>query len=367
MTATRVREKEREREAGQVTFSFHSFHSWIENKPGRPLAAPIAIAPMAMMRLAHPDGELAMASAAARAGLPMVVSTMGTAALEDVADAAKAAAAAAGTATATPPLLFQLYVTRDRAFTASLVQRAEAAGFAAIVVTVDVPVLGKREADERLGFALPPGLRLANLEGLADDGDESAGSAAGGAAASTTASVATAASPGSRLAALFQRNIDASLTWTFVAWLRTVTRLPIWVKGVLAPDDALLALRAGVGGLIISNHGGRQLDGAPAAADCVRPIAAAVRRRIPVWVDGGVRRGADVLRALALGADGVLVGRPILYGLALGGVGGAGAALDLLTGELRRSMALAGCPTLADARRVVLLGPGEAPEVSSRL
>jgi isopentenyl diphosphate isomerase/L-lactate dehydrogenase-like FMN-dependent dehydrogenase len=331
------------------------------------LAAPILVAPMAMQRLAHPDGEAGMAGAAVDAGLGMVVSTMGTAPLEEVAGAAREAAAASASSSATgpalppqPPLLFQLYVTRDRAFTASLVRRAEAAGYGAIVVTVDVPVLGKREADERAGFALPPGMRLANLEGLTDGSDTTGASASTGAAPTT-------APDGSRLAALFQRSIDAGLTWSFVAWLKGVTALPIWVKGVLAPDDALLALSAGVDGIVVSNHGGRQLDGAPAAADCVGPIAAAVRRRVPVWVDGGVRRGADVLRALALGADGVLLGRPALYGLALGGRDGAAAALRTLCDELGRVMALAGCATLADARRVALLGPGDVPAVSSRL
>ena len=347
---------------------------------GRTLAAPILVAPMAMQRLAHPDGELAMAAAAARAGLPMVVSTMGTARLEEVvrAGAAAAAAAAAGggagaaSSSSTspqpppPPFLFQLYVTRDRDFTAALVRRAEDAGYAAIVVTVDVPVLGKREADERHGFALPPGLRLANLECLDDGGRPSSPGGGSGVQASAGAGPAT-APDGSRLAALFQRSIDAGLTWAFVAWLRTVTALPIWVKGILAPDDALLALAADVDGIIVSNHGGRQLDGAPAAADCVAPIAAAVRRRIPVLVDGGVRRGADVLRALALGADGVLLGRPALYGLALGGADGAAAALATLVDELGRAMALAGCANLADARRVTLLGPGDVPAVSSRL
>jgi len=319
---------------------------------------------MAMMAMAHPTGEAGMAAGCAAAGLPMVVSTMGTVSLEDVASSARAVNAGL-------PLLFQLYVTRDRAFTAGLVRRAQAAGYAAIVVTVDVPVVGKREADERTGFALPPGLRLANLEGLAADGSsgDRGGATAGesGAASTSTSppSAAAAAAQGSRLAAMLR--IDPSLTWEFVGWLKGVTSLPVWVKGVLSPDDALAALAAGASGLVVSNHGGRQLDGAPAAADCVRPIAAALRRRIPVLVDGGVRRGADVLRALALGADGVLVGRPILYALAIGGADGVEGALGLLVGELQRAMALAGCPTLDHARRVVLLGPGEEPALSSRL
>ena len=300
-------------------------------------------------------------------------------------------------------MLFQLYVTKDRAFCESLVRRAEAARYDALVVTVDVPVLGKREADERLGFGLPPGLELANLVGLRDSSrgsSASSSSASVGATATTTTAAATpttttttptaAASDksknntngGSRLAALFQRQIDASLTLDFLGWLRSKTDLPIWVKGVLHPDDACAAVAAGADGIVVSNHGGRQLDGAPAAADVLEAVVAAVRRQtraerekklggnegatpteIPILVDGGIRRGSDVLRALALGADGVLLGRPALYGLALGGERGAREVLELLKSELERAMALAGCARVSEALgcRGLLLGPGEVP------
>ena len=420
-----------------------------------PLSAPILIAPMAMMKLAHPEGELAMARAARAAGLGMVVSTMGTAPLEEVGRGFAGAVAARGLGppplapssppAPPPPLLFQLYVTKDRAFCESLVRRAESSGYDALVVTVDVPVLGKREADERLGFGLPAGLELANLRGLSDPGSSSgafassfsssasvgatttkaaagasSSAAAAGASSSSAAAGASssaAAAPGgnqgnegSRLAALFQRQIDASLTFDFIRWLRSRTALPIWVKGVLHPDDASAAVAAGADGIVVSNHGGRQLDGAPAAADVLEAVVAAVRRsprrlrrrssgggggggggggsggfggggagsgvfgggggreqdqeeavHIPVLVDGGIRRGSDVLRALALGADAVLLGRPALYGLALDGERGALQVLTLLKAELERAMALSGCARVSDVSRGLLLGPGELP------
>lgn len=360
--------------------------------PGAPssllLSAPILVAPMAMMKLAHRDGELAMARAARAAGLGMVVSTMGTTPLEDVKRSFddrspfSSSSSSSGPPLTRPPMLFQLYVTKDRAFCERLVRRAEEAGYDAVVVTVDVPVLGKREADERLGFGLPPGLELANLRGLGDDSSASSSSASVGAtkttaAAGTSSSSATAASAspeeeqsneGSRLAALFQRQIDASLTFDFLKWLRSKTTLPIWVKGVLHPEDASAAVAAGTDGVVVSNHGGRQLDGAPAAADVLEAVVAAVKRRatgpqqkIPVLVDGGIRRGGDVLRALALGADAVLVGRPALWGLALGGEQGALEVLSLLRGELERAMALSGCARVSDVSRGLLLGPGEVP------
>jgi isopentenyl diphosphate isomerase/L-lactate dehydrogenase-like FMN-dependent dehydrogenase len=309
--------------------------------PGRPRSpSPLLLAPMAMMALAHPGGEVAMARGAAGAGVPMVVSTMGTEALEAVAAAATAGA------------LFQLYVTKDRAFCAALVARAQAARVAALVVTVDVPVLGKREADERTGFALPPGLKLANLEGLGDR--EGGGDAAAGAAVG-------AAGGGSRLAALFQRQIDASLTWVFVDWLKTITTVPIWIKGVLSPADAATAVARGVAAVVVSNHGGRQLDGAVSTADALPAIVDAVAGAVPVYVDGGVRRGADVLRAVALGATGVLIGRPALYGLALAGQAGACNVLAMLRGELERSMALAGVASLdgVRGRRELLVRAGQ--------
>ena len=348
------------------------------------------------MKLAHEEGEIAMARAARAAGLGMIVSTMGTTSLEEVEAAFRSRGAAAAPSSSfsssssspPPPLLFQLYVTKDRAFCESRVRRAERSGYDALVVTVDVPVLGKREADERLGFALPPELELANLRGLSDSSSSGASSASVGATTTTKTETENASNSGSRLAALFQRQIDVSLTFEFLKWLRTKTTLPIWVKGVLHPDDASAAVAAGADGIVVSNHGGRQLDGAPAAADVLEAVVAAVRRQqsprlrsrgsgdgsgdeenheattpvhIPVLVDGGIRRGSDVLRALAMGADGVLLGRPALYGLALDGERGALEVLTLLKRELERAMALSGCARVCDVSRGLLLGPGEVP------
>jgi 4-hydroxymandelate oxidase len=283
---------------------------------GVDLAAPILIAPTAYHCMAHPDGERATASGAAAAGSLYVVSTLATTRLEDV------AAASSG------PKWFQLYVHKDRPFTESLVERAEAAGYAAIVLTVDAPVLGRRLADERNVFLLPPGLTMANLV--------------------TPASMGSTLEEQSMLARYVSNRHDASLTWKDLEWLRGLTSLPLLVKGIVRADDAARAVDHGVAGVIVSNHGARQLDGAPASIDALPGVVAAVAGRCPVLLDGGVRRGTDVLKALALGAAAVLVGRPIVYGLAVGGAEGVERVLTLLKHELSMAMALAGCPRIAD-------------------
>lgn len=279
---------------------------------GLQLPMPILIAPTAYQRLAHPEGERAMARGAAAAGALMVVSTLATTTLEQV------AAAAPG------PKWFQLYIHRDRELTRSLVERAQAAGYAALVLTVDTPLLGRRLADERNGFALPPGLTMANL-----------------------AEAPTAPLSGSALASYCAARHDASVTWTDVDWLRSITRLPILLKGVLRGDDAARAVAQGVAGIIVSNHGARQLDGTPATIDALGEVCTAVAGRCPVLLDGGVRWGTDVLKALGRGAAAVLIGRPALWGLAVGGQEGVTRVLNILRGELERAMALAGCATLA--------------------
>lgn len=279
---------------------------------GLQLPMPILIAPTAYQRLAHPDGELAMAKGAAAVGALMVVSTLATTTLEQV------AAASAG------PKWFQLYIHRDRELTRSLVGRAQAAGYAALVLTVDTPLLGRRLADERNGFALPAGLTMANL-----------------------AEAPSSPLAGSALASYCAARHDASLTWKDLDWLRSLTTLPILLKGVLRGDDAARAVEQGVAGVIVSNHGGRQLDGTPATLDALPEVCAAVAGRCPVLLDGGVRWGTDVLKALGRGATAVLVGRPALWGLAVGGSEGVARVLTLLRGELERAMALAGCPALA--------------------
>jgi len=265
---------------------------------GTELCAPVLVAPTAFHRLAHPDGEVATARGAAAAGTVMVVSMAATTAIEDI-------AAAGG------PLWFQLNPQPDLAFTAAVVRRAERAGCRALVVTVDAPVFGRRERDMRNGFTdLPAGLVCENMR---DD----------------TGRV---------------RDIvmDADLGWDRIDWLRGITGLPIVLKGVLHPADAELAVEHGVSGILVSNHGGRQLDGVVSTVDALPAVVKAVGGRLPILLDGGIRCGTDIVAALALGAAAVLVGRPVLWGLAAGGDDGVREVLELLRADLDRALALAG-------------------------
>ena len=292
---------------------------------GRSHRSPLLVAPLAFARLAHAGGEVAMASAAGAEGMTMAVSTLATTALEQVAEAA------------TAPLWFQLYVFRDRGVTRSLVERAEAAGYEALVVTADAPLLGRREADARNRFVLPEGLFAENLVS-----DEERSLPAGA---------------GSGLEQYFVARLDQSLTWPDVEWLRSITRLPLLVKGVLRADDATQALDHGAAGVIVSNHGGRQLDTAVASIDALPATAAAVDGRAAVLMDGGVRRGTDVVKALALGANAVLVGRPVLWGLAVDGEAGVRHVLRMLRDEIDLAMALCGCPSLDAVDADLLVRP----------
>ncbi|WP_422756146.1 alpha-hydroxy acid oxidase [Micromonospora sp. WMMD708] len=295
---------------------------------GREQAMPVAVAPMAYQRLLHPDGEPALAAAAGAAGVPYVLSTLSSTPVEEV------TAATAG------PVWFQLYWLRDRGLVADLLDRAHSAGCAALMVTVDVPVLGRRLRDVRNGFALPPEVTAANLPAGRDD-------------------LAHAGTPGvSAIAAHTEAAFAPALTWADLAWLRERTGLPLLVKGVLDPRDAVRAADVGVDAVVVSNHGGRQLDGAPATATMLPEVVAAVGERIEVLLDSGVRSGTDVLRALALGASGVLLGRPMLWALAAGGRAGAQAALDLLAVELRDALTLTGCADPTQARRLRTLTGG---------
>jgi 4-hydroxymandelate oxidase len=286
---------------------------------GTAIPSPILVAPTAFHRLAHPDGELATARAAAACGAPFILSTLSTTRVEDV---------MAATAAAPGPVWFQLYVYKDRAATAELVARVEAAGVQALVLTVDAPRLGRRERDVRNRFALPPGLRIENLHGgrardvpppLADSG----------------------------LAAYFAQLIDPALSWKDLSWLRSITRLPVILKGLVRADDAVRAVEHGASAMVVSNHGGRQLDTAPATIEVLPRIAEAVDGRAEILLDGGIRRGTDIVKALALGARAVLIGRPILWGLAVGGQAGVEAVLATLRRELELAMMLCGAPSLA--------------------
>jgi 4-hydroxymandelate oxidase len=274
---------------------------------GQRLAMPVLVAPMAFQRLAHPDGELATVRAAAAAGSLAVLSMGASVAVEQAVAAARGA------------LWFQLYLLRDRGRTREVVTRAAAAGCGAIVLTVDAAVFGRRERDLRNGFQTPAGLSVPAV------GDASF--------------------------AEFATMLDPGLSWDDLDWLRGITELPIVVKGVVRADDAVRAVERGVAGIIVSNHGGRQLDGSPATADVLPAVVAAVAGRAEVLVDGGIRRGADVVRALALGARAVLVGRPILWALAAEGEAGVARALGLLAAEIDRTMALCGCCDVASINR----------------
>ena len=262
---------------------------------GVEVSFPVLVAPMAFQGLAHPDGEQAMARGAAAAGTVMCLSTLSTVSLEDAAEAAPDGAR-----------WFQLYWGPHRAKVQDLVERAEAAGYSAIVVTVDLPEVGRRERDLRTGFEAPT--QLSDV-------------------------------------------VDNSLTWRDLEWLREHTSLPLLVKGVLTAEDATLACEAGVEGIVVSNHGGRQLDGVAASLDALPEIAEAVGDRAEVLLDGGVRRGTDVVKALALGADAVFAGRAALWGLAVGGAEGVERVLALLRDEFTLALALSGCASPAEVTR----------------
>jgi isopentenyl diphosphate isomerase/L-lactate dehydrogenase-like FMN-dependent dehydrogenase len=267
---------------------------------GTRVAAPILVAPVALQKLAHPEGEAATARAAATAGTIMVLSTSATMRPGAVADAAPGA-----------PRWFQVYIFRDRGLTQSLIDEACAHGYSTLVLTVDAPILGRRESAVRVGFHIPDELEVA--------GD------------------------------IFG-NLDASATWRDLEWL-TGHGLPVVLKGVLSPDDARLAIEHGAAAVVVSNHGGRQLDGVPASIDALPRVVEAIAGRAEVLLDSGVRRGVDVLRALALGARAVLVGRPVVFGLAAAGEEGALHVLQLLREEVELGLRLLGCTSPAEVAR----------------
>ena len=294
---------------------------------GKTLAHPILLAPVAYQRLAHPDGELATAHAAAALGAGMVLSTQSSTSLEAVA----AAVLGPSNSTTRGPLWFQLYMLHDRGFTTDLVQRAEAAGYEALVVTVDAPTQGYRDRERRANFKLPAGVSAVNLAGLAE--------------ASTAFTASTLALQLGQ-SALFDGLLATAPTWADMAWLQSITCLPIILKGILHEDDARQAADIGLAGIVVSNHGGRTLDTAVATADVLPRIAQKLAGDLPILVDGGIRRGTDVLKAIALGATAVMVGRPYIYGLANAGAVGVAHVLRLLRDELEVAMALTGCATL---------------------
>lgn len=270
---------------------------------GTPISMPIMVAPTSYHGLAHPEAECATARGVGQAGTLMTVSTSSSRPLEAIAEAAGG------------PLWFQLYPHRDDHITAKLLRRAEDVGYRAVVLTVDLPSLGRREKDLRNQFVWPTPGNLTLEEGNAG---------------------------------------RPTLTWKDLAWLRTLTSLPLLLKGILTVEDALMAIEHGIDGIVVSNHGGRQLDGALASIEALPEIAEAVAGRCEVYLDGGVRRGTDVVKALALGARAVLLGRPILLGLAVDGTAGVAHVLELLRAELALTMALSGRPTVASIDRTLV-------------
>ena len=299
---------------------------------GRTLAHPILLAPVAYQRMAHVDGELAAAHAAAALGAGMVLSTQSSTSLESVASVILNPS----NASTRGPLWFQLYMLHSRSFTQDLVQRAEAAGYEALVVTVDAPTQGYRDRERCANFKLPVGVSAVNLAGLQD---------------------AQATNLQSGQSALFDGLLSTAPTWADIAWLQSITRLPVILKGILHEDDARQAAAMGLAGIVVSNHGGRTLDTAVATADVLPRIAQKLAGDLPILVDGGIRRGTDVLKAIALGASAVMVGRPYVYGLVNAGAVGVAHVLRLLRDELEVAMALCGCATLSQVNAKVIYQP----------
>jgi isopentenyl diphosphate isomerase/L-lactate dehydrogenase-like FMN-dependent dehydrogenase len=282
---------------------------------GTEISLPVLVGPTAFQRMAHPEGELEMARGAAAGGTVMCLSTLATATIEDVAAAAPGGAR-----------WFQLYWSEDRGVVRDMVERAAAEDYSALMLTVDLPVLGRRERDLRTGFEIPEDIPVPVFLALAE-----------GMGAVSPADIHWA--------------VDNSLTWRDLEWLRSVSSLPLLVKGIVTAEDAALAVEGGAEGVVVSNHGGRQLDGVAASLDALPEVAEAVGDRALVLMDGGIRRGTDVVKALALGAGAVLIGRAPIWGLAVGGAEGVRGVLELLREELQLALALCGCASPADVSR----------------
>jgi 4-hydroxymandelate oxidase len=297
---------------------------------GQPVSMPILVAPMGFHRMAHPQGELASSRVARGAGTIFTLSTFASYAIEDVAKHAGA-------------WWFNVYFHRDRAITNELIERAKAAGASALVATVDTPVLGRREADERNHFAFPEEVTFANFAPpyhVAPPGE----------AASSAARVAATA-------------LQPALDWSDLEWLASISSLPVIPKGILSPEDARIAIEAGAKAIVVSNHGGRQLDDVVATLDALPAIASVAAGKAEVILDGGIRRGTDVLKAMALGARAVLLGRPIFWGLAVAGESGVERVFQLIRDELELGFRLSGCATVDDISRSLVVPTGPLGEL----
>ena len=313
---------------------------------GKPMAIPLVLAPTGFTRIAHPAGELAVARAAARAGVPYSLSTFGTRSIEEVA------------AVSSGRLWFQLYVMRDRGLSAEMVQRARESGYEALCLTVDTAEFGKRERDHRRGFTLPPKIGLSTIfDGIAHPGwtwqfvtsDPIVfANLAGRSSHDGTKAVS--------LSETFHTQHDASVSWKDIEWLRENWDRPIVLKGIQSVEDAVMAADAGVEAIALSNHGGRQLDSAPVPLELLPQVAERVGGRLEIICDGGLRRGSDIVKAIALGANACMAGRAYLYGLGAAGEAGVDHVLDMISGDVRRTMALIGCSTVKEIDRDYVTG-----------
>lgn len=307
----------------QIKFRFRVLSSEEEcdlsvNILDQDLSMPIFCAPIGFQGMVHTEGEVGTVKAANKQGISVITSTMSNSTLEEAAAVSKR------------PLWFQLYVYKDRIITESLVERAEQANYQALVITVDTPTTGQRERDLRNHFTLPPGLTVKNFEqyGLHDLGKNKAA-----------------------LMEYSRRLFDKSLSWSDIKWIKSITKLPIILKGIVHPDDARKAIDHGVDGLVVSNHGGRQLDSSIATIQALPEISDVVNGRIPLLIDGGIRRSTDIIKAIALGADAVLIGRPIIWGLAVNGQQGVERVLEMFRKELTMSMTLFGFSSINEIKK----------------
>lgn len=289
---------------------------------GQKIPLPVLLAPVAYQKLIHPEGELEALRGANAAGVIFTASTAASIAVEDIAAAA----------TVSP--WFQLYASSDRQFTQALVDRARESGCSVLCFTVDAPVRGQRDRDTRCGFCLPPGLERPNFRDLTPQ--------------------ARAGNPRAEGRSIYSPNLDPKLTWSYLDWLRSIAGMPVVLKGILTAEDTFRALDAGMDGIVVSNHGGRVIDTVMPSIEALPEVVEAAAGRIPVLLDGGVRRGTDVLKAIALGAAAVMVGRPYLFALAADGAEGVARCVDMLHREIEMAMAACGRPTIASVDRSLI-------------
>jgi 4-hydroxymandelate oxidase len=289
---------------------------------GCELEFPFLLAPAAYQKMMHAEGEVGSVRGADLSGATYVISSSGSTSLEELSEAAQ------------KPLWFQLYMVSDRGFTREVIARVEAAGCPVLIFTVDAPIRGIRDRDVRAQFALPPGIGRRIFEGLS--------------------AAAALSNPRPTGRNIYSAHLDPSLTWKDAEWICANTKLPVVIKGIMTGEDARLSLESGAAGVFVSNHGARSVDTLPGAIEALPEVADAVGRRAPILLDGGVRRGTDIVKAIALGASAVMIGRPYLYGLALGGAEGVRRTVDLLRTEFEMAMALTGRSTLGAIDRTVL-------------